>query len=172
MPFLIQNRKTYLDEWLKYNHVAARRVRLRANQRIQSLLGTHENLISDRFHEHLAQPANRHRFSSYLDCTESQLRDRHRLILGQLICAIRTGDMAVFMNCCRHLAERWRRQDLPLEELWEALDALAKVCETTLAEVSHPDTLEQALYDHVTMTFQFAIDAVQEIHERHLVTHY
>ena len=85
---------------------------------------------------------------------------------GQLLCAIRTGDKGAFMNCCRAQAERWREQGLPLEQFWEALDTLGHVCVATLREAPEAAELEPALYDHVTMTFQFAIDAVHEEHER------
>jgi nucleoside-diphosphate-sugar epimerase len=117
MPFLIQNRKAYPDEWLQRNHVTARRVRHRLSARIAAMLAVHEERICSRFGEFLQDPANRSRFPAYLDCTPSQLEDRHHLIVGQLMCAIRTGDKGVFMNCCRHLAERWLGQGLPLEEL-------------------------------------------------------
>jgi len=165
MPFLIQNRKTYPEEWLKRNHVAPRRVRLRVSAQIQSLLAAGEEAVRRQFARILREPVNRARFSRYLDCSPTHLDERHHLILSQLICAIRTGDKGVFMNCCQGLAERWHEQGLPLVELREALDELSRVCVAVLRTSPEANGLDQALYDHITMAFQFGIDAVHEVEE-------
>ena len=165
MPFLIQNRKDHPREWLRRNHVAARRVRLRVSTRIQAALAGHEATVLRRFDEWLRDPSQSHRFTAYLDCSPTHLEEQHNLILGQLLCTIRTGEKGIFMNCCRALAERWREQGLPLEQLEAALDSLGQVCVATLREAPEAAGLEPALHDHLTMTFQFAIDAVREVHE-------
>ena len=167
MPFLIHNRRTYPDEWLKRNHVAAKRVRLRSSTKIQTLLAAHEDAICRRLEQVLQDPVRSHRFSAYLGCLPEHLEERHHLLTAQLLCAIRTGDKGVFMNCCRHLAERWREQGLPLEELWGALECLDQVCLETLRKLPEAAELESALNDHISMTVHFAIDAVHEVNERH-----
>ncbi len=166
MPFLVHNRKTYPDEWLKRNHVAAKRVRLRSSTKIQALLAAREDAICHRLEEVLQNPVRSHRFPAYLGCGREHLEERHRLLVEQLLCAIRTGDKGVFMNCCRHLAERWREQGLPLEELWGALECLDQVCLETLRKLPEAAELEPVLNDHISMTVHFAIDAVHEVHER------
>lgn len=166
MPFLIHNRRTYPDEWLKRNHVVARRVRLRASTKIQALLAAHEDVICHRLEEVLRNPVRSHRFPAYLGCPPDHLEERHHLLMAQLLCAIRTGDKGVFMNCSRHLAERWRDQGLPLEELWGALECLDHVCLETLGSLPEAAELEPAFHDHISMTVHFAIDAVHEVSER------
>lgn len=166
MPFLIQNRKTYPDEWHHRNHVAVHHGRLRINMKIQALLADNEDAICRRLHEFLTDPANRPRFSAYLAGSLPQIETRHHLLLKQLMCATRTGDMGVFMNCCRHLAERWQEQGLPLGELREALESLGQVCLATLQHGADSKNLRNALHDHITLTFQFATDAVQDVHDR------
>jgi nucleoside-diphosphate-sugar epimerase len=169
MPFLIHNRKNFPIQWLKRNHQTERRKRLRSNSMIQKLLANNERLICERFQKYLQNPDNRAQFAAYLDCTPAQLEDRHHHIMSQLMCAIRTGDKGVFMNCCEFLAERWWEQGLPLEELWTALESLSEICAQALRGLPEAERFENALYDHITMTFQFAIDAVLDVHDRHLV---
>ena len=166
MPFLIQNRKTYPDEWLKRNHVAPRRTRLRASTKIQALLAAREDAVCRRLEEVLRAPVRSHRFPAYLGCTPEHLEERHRLLIAQLLCAIRTGDKGVFKNCCWDIAEHWREDGLPLEELWGALECLDLVCLETLRTLPEAAGLEQALNDHISMTVHFGIDAVHEVNER------
>ena len=166
MPFLVQNRKTYPDEWLKRNHVAPRRTRLRASTRIHALLAAREDAVCARLEEVLRHPVRSHRFPAYLGCTPEHLEERHRLLMAQLLCAIRTGDKGVFKNCCWAMAEHWREEGRPLEELWGGLECLDLVCLEALRKLPEAAGLEEALNDHISMTVHFAIDAVHEVNER------
>jgi hypothetical protein len=165
MPFLIHNRRAHFEEWLRRNHLAARKGRGLASSRIHELLSSHQQEIGRLFNEHLREPGQRERLTAYLDASQDQLDVRHRLLLEQLLCAVRTGDQAVFMNCCRHMAERWWVAGLPLEELWKALDELGRLCVAILERDPAADGLGQEIYDRITMTFRFAVDAVKELQE-------
>ncbi len=164
-PFLVQNRKAHYAEWLKRNHAVAYRTRLRAGARVHELLSRHQDRICETFLDYLGDPSQRARFADYLNCSGVQLEDRHRLLLDQLIAAVRNGDKAVFMTCCQHMAERWYADEKSLKELWEALEAMGEICLTVLQEDPEAKGLFQDLYDHITMTIQFAIDAVHEVDE-------
>jgi nucleoside-diphosphate-sugar epimerase len=170
IPFLIHNRKAHYDEWLRRNHLAARKTRGLASSKIHELLSIHQQEIGLAFSEYLLQPTQRQRLAAYLDAPREQLDERHRLLLEQLLCAVRTGDKAVFRNCCQHMAERWWVSGLPLEELWQALDELGRLCVTVLRKDPEAENLGQAIYDQITMTFRFAVDAVMEVQE-HLGAH-
>ena len=165
MPFLIHNRKAHYDEWLRRNHLAARKTRGLASSKIHELLSIHQQEIGHLFSEYLLEPTQRKRLAAYLDAPQKQLDERHRLLLEQLQCAVRTGDNAVFRNCCQHMAERWWVAGLPLDELWVALDELGRLCVTVLQQDPKAENLEQEIYDQITMTFRFAIDAVMEVQE-------
>jgi nucleoside-diphosphate-sugar epimerase len=165
MPFLIHNRRTHPEEWLRRNHVAPRRVRLRSSTRIEALLAARQDSICERLEETLRNPVRSHRFCGYLDCTREHLEERHRHLVEQLLCAIRTGDKGIFMSTCRHLAVRWREDGLPLEELWGALELLDRACLDAVKGLPEAEGLEQALHDHISMTIHFGIDMVHEVSE-------
>lgn len=165
MPFLVHNRRAHYACWLKRNHVAAYRNQLRSVSKVHELLSRHEDEICTKFLEYLSQDGQRERFSTYVGCPRIQLEDRHRLLLDQLMAAIRTGDKAVFMNCCQHMAERWYGDGMPLAELADALRALGNLSILVLAQDPEAKALSQDLYDHITMAFQAAIDAVLEVDE-------
>ncbi len=79
--------------------------------------------------------------------------------------AVRTNEKALFMSYCRDLAERRFRQGVPQEEVCRALTLLKQVCMSQLSEEEELAPFERALYDHVTMTFQFGCDQVAELYE-------
>jgi nucleoside-diphosphate-sugar epimerase len=164
-PFLIQNRKAHHAEWLKRNHIVAYRTRLRASAKVHELLSRHQLGICRRFREYLSGPAQQHRFADYLSCSEVQLEDRHRLLIDQLMSAVLNGDKGIFMTCCQHMAERWYADGKPLGQLLEALEALGETALAVLREDREAKGLSQNLYDHITMTIQFAMDAVHEVDE-------
>jgi nucleoside-diphosphate-sugar epimerase len=171
MPFLIHNRRTRPVEWLRRNHVAPRRIRLRTSTWIEALLSARQDAICRRLEDVLRNPVRSHRFPAYLDCTTEHLEERHRHLVEQLLCAIRTGDKGVFMATCRHLAERWRQDGLPPEELWGALECLDHVCLEAVRGLPEAEGLGQALHDHVSMTIQFGIDVAHEVSERQGLEH-
>jgi nucleoside-diphosphate-sugar epimerase len=166
MPFLIHNRRTRPDEWVRRNHVSPRRVRLRTSTRIEAMLAARQDGICQRLEDVLRDPVRSHRFPGYLDCTQEHLEERHRHLVEQLLCAIRTGDKGIFMSTCRHLAERWREDGLPHEELWGALECLDYVCLEAVRDLPEAQGLEQALHDHISMTVHFGVDMVHEVSEQ------
>lgn len=165
LPFLIHNRKAHYAEWLKRNHMAAKTPRREVGGQIHDLLASHVGDIGGRYLHQLAQPAQRERLPAYVDGSRSELVERHRLLLEQLLCAVRTGDKAVFMNCCLHMAERWWLAGLSLDDLCEGLQGLGRVCLEVLGEDPAATGVAESLQDHIEMTFQFAIDAVREFEE-------
>lgn len=165
MPFLIHNYASDPLEWLRRNHIAEKRARGRAGREVHALLAAYEEEICARLPYAFREPGRCERFSSYLDRSELELLRRHRRFLRSLMSAVHGGDKAVFMSFCLREAERWYAMGRPLEELWEALEVCNEVCLEVVGRDPEARGLAQALYDHVTMTFQYAVDAIQELDE-------
>jgi hypothetical protein len=145
--------------------MAAKGPRRRGSGRVHDLLASHVDDIGGRYLRQLQQPARRERLPAYAEGSRSELEERHRLLLEQLLCAVRTGDKAVFMNCCLHMAERWWLAGLSLDDLCEGLDGLGRTCLEVLREDPASAGSSDSLHDQIAMTFQFAIDAVRELEE-------
>ena len=64
------------------------------------------------------------------------------------------------------MAERWWVAGLPLDQLWQALGELGRVCVSVLEQDPVARNLSLEIYDQITMTFRFAIDGVMEVQER------
>jgi hypothetical protein len=98
------------------------------------------------------------------------LRERwcvqHRVLLEELMTSVRTGDRGIFFEACRELAARWRDHGCQPEEICASLEALRDACLTALRGERNDGDWAGALHDHVSMTFQFGEDGVQEEFER------
>lgn len=165
MPFLIHNRKAHFAEWLKRNHMAAKGPRRWTSGPVHDLLESRVDDIGRRYLQRLQQPAQRERLPAYVDGSRAELVERHRLLLEQLLCAVRTGDKAVFMNCCLHMAERWWLAGLSLDDLCAGLEGLGQTCLEVLREDPVSAGFAESLHDQIAMTFRFALDAVRELEE-------
>jgi nucleoside-diphosphate-sugar epimerase len=166
MPFLIENLQTEPLEWNLRNRAAMKEVRLRNNLRLHRLLLAHEAEIRALFTEALLGPGGRDRFPGYQKVSASDHQWHHRLILRQLMNAVRTREKAVFTAYCRDLAERRFEQGFEAAEVCAALDELDRICLSVLRRDPEGASLAAELQDDVTMTLRFGADQVQDVFER------
>lgn len=165
LPFLIENFKTDPVEWYRKNREAMKSVRLRENLRIHRLLELHEQEVREFFTALLVGSERQTRLPHYEAIPHQEHQWHHRLILRQLLNAIRTRERGLFMAYCRDLAARRLAQGFDLEEVCYAVASLNTACLRVLAGCSEAAGLEQAIHDHVTTTVQFGIDQIQEVYE-------
>ena len=140
-------------------------VRMRPNLQVSALLAKHRDEISSRFTTALQERAAAGTLPSYGEIGTAEHRWNHRLILRNLINAVRTRDRSVFLAYCEDVAERRWEQGFGAEELCGALELLSEICLSVLSD--DPDSLEVApyFYDHVTVTIRFGTDHVLEVYE-------
>lgn len=166
MPFLIENLKTEPLEWNVRNREAMKEVRLRNNLRLHRLLLAHEAEISAVFTEALLGSRGCERFPRYQKVSPSDHQWHHRLILRQLMNAVRTCERAVFTAYCRDLAERRFEQGFQVSEVCAALDELNRICLMVLGRDPESAGLAGELQDDITMTLRFGCDQIQDVFER------
>jgi hypothetical protein len=163
LPFLIENKKTEPEAWHTRNRAALKAVDLRPNLRVHRLLERHEDDIAALFTRRLGDAS---RFPHYAALTDLEHRWNHRLILHQLMSAVRTRERAILAEFCRDLAERRYRQGFAVEEVRGALEELDRICFSVLRGDPESEPLLQEMVDHITMTLRFGCDAVEDAFER------
>jgi len=89
----------------------------------------------------------------------------HRLILRNLLHAVRTRRKGLFMAYCRDLAERRAALGFQAAEVIYALDAMHHACHDVLCTFSKELSLSQELHDTVIRTIRFGIDQVEMVYE-------
>jgi nucleoside-diphosphate-sugar epimerase len=163
MPFLVQNRKSLPVEWQRRNHAALRGVRGHENLRVHPLLERSAPDVASALADYVLDPSRGERFAGLRALGRERHLGASTLLLNALVDAVHSGEKAVFVGACRELGERWRAEGVSLDELNGYLDALGDLCVLALVGHDASESWALALHDHVTMTVQFAVDAVLDM---------
>lgn len=166
LPFLLENLRSDPVEWRRRNRAAMRHVATRPNLKIHWLLGRHEEEITERYTSALRRRAADGQLPSYRDVPAADHEWNHRLILHQLMNAIRTRERSVFLGYCNDLAERRRRQGYSAAELCSALEELDRICMDALERDPDAEDVRELLHAHITATILFGCDRVMDAFER------
>lgn len=165
MPFLIENLKLDPGEWLRRNRAAMKQVRMRVNLRIHRLLEAHEQEIAEAYQARLNSPENATLFPNYRRLSNEVSAWNHRMVLRNLMNAVRTRERAVFMAYCRDIAEARFAAGFSAEEVCAALEVLNDVCTRAILEDPESEGLQDRIFEHLTMTMRIGEDQVQEVFE-------
>jgi hypothetical protein len=165
LPFLLENYRVDQPEWQRRNRAAMKPVTFADHLKIHALLQKHEEAIVRAFHAQLTSADARRRFASYQRLSDDEHRWNHRLVLHELMTAVRTAEPGIFAGYCRELAVRRLGQGFDPSEICEALEMLNLVCLRTIRKDPDSRGLRQSMLDYVTMTLRFGCDQAQEICE-------
>lgn len=165
MPFLIENLRTDPAEWNRRNREAMKAVHLPDHLRVHWLLKRHEDTIIREFNALLTGPQGRERFASYQHLSAEDHEWHHRLLMRQVLNAVRTRDRGVFMGYCRDLAMRRMAEGYQGTELCGALEGFNLTCFRVLRRDPEAKDLRQAILDHLTSTLRAGCDQAQEVFE-------
>ena len=166
MPFLIENLKTDPVTWAELNRAAMKEVHVPTHLKIHWMLEQHQETIMREYTELLTGPYGEERFARYQVLTQEQHEWHHRLVLRNLLNAIRTQDRGVFMGYCRDLAEQRLKEGYTANELCGALEGLNLVCWRVLRREPETKGMRQALTDYVTSVLRAGCDQAQEVYEQ------
>jgi hypothetical protein len=165
MPFLVEHRKTYPTEWHRRNHAVMRHARRHDNLRIHQLLEARAESICTKATDKVLTGPKSGKFGAYHRFSRDQLCGQHRVLIEELMMAVRTAEKGIFFEACRELAAHWHDHGLGADDICAGLEVLRDACLTALHSDSTDDAWAGALHDHVTMTFQFGVDGVHEASE-------
>jgi nucleoside-diphosphate-sugar epimerase len=165
LPFLLENYKIDPLEWNLRNRNAMRKIFLLPNLKIHRLLEKHEAEILWNFAQVLSGPDYADRFPTYKVVPADQTEWNTRVVLRQLMSAIRTLERGVFRAYCRDLGRQRSEQGYNCDEVCAALEELDRWCTKFLSEDPDSEDVRDVLPFHITMTVRIGIDEVQDAFE-------
>jgi nucleoside-diphosphate-sugar epimerase len=163
MPFLVQNRKSLAVEWQRRNHAALRAVRRHENLRIHPVLEREAPEVAAALTAYVLDPSHGERFAGLRELDPERHLAANTLLLDALVDAVHSGEKGLFLSACREMAEGRRAEGIPLHEVTALLDVLGDLCVLALVGQDSSASWALALYDHVTMTVQFAADSILDM---------
>ena len=165
LSFLLENLNSDPGQWNARNRAAMKHVHIRPNLRVAQLLVNHREELSRRYTAALIARADSGDLPSYAGVDEDEHRWNHRLVLRNLINAVRTRDRSIFLAYCEDLAERRWEQGFSADDLCGALDILNQVCLAVLSEDEEVGEEELYFHEHISVTIRFGADHVIEVFE-------
>jgi hypothetical protein len=166
MPFLVENRKSDILEWNRRNRAAFKAVRIEDNLRVHWMLQKHETEILDAYHAAHTGSESGGRFPTYQErFPPADLEWNRRLLMHELMSAVRTGDKSILTSYCADLAVRRYHEGFPAGEVCAALELLNVVCLRVLRRDRETDGMQSLLRDHITKTLRYGCDRAQETFE-------
>ncbi len=166
LPFLIENFKADPVEWNRRNRSAMKRVEVRDNLRIYWLLVRHGQEIENEFFERIYSPESTSRFPNYRLLDTEEHRWAYKMLLRQVLAAIRTGDRAIVADYCRDLAERRYHEGFSAEEVCGALQLLNQITLKVLRRDKETEGMFRQLREQVTMPMRWGCDQAQDRFEQ------
>jgi hypothetical protein len=164
MPFERPWMAKYVDKQMKVD-ASYTRGRISWEPRVAQLLVNHREELSRRYTAALIARADSGDLPSYAGVDEDEHRWNHRLVLRNLINAVRTRDRSIFLAYCEDLAERRWEQGFSADDLCGALDILNQVCLAVLSEDEEVGEEELYFHEHMSVTIRFGADHVIEVFE-------
>lgn len=165
IPFLVENMKNDPIEWHRRNLAAMRTVEIQPNLRLLQLFEARERTILETSLQTSLGPETAPLYPSYRKLGEDELRWAKRQLFLQLKNTIRARDIAIFKAYCRYLAERRYRQGFPRGEVCHMVAQDRDCCLRILSQDPGSRGLEDALRDHVAMTFMVGLDEIEDAYE-------
>ncbi len=164
--FLIENMKTYPEAWNYNNEVALHRIGRRPNLIIHDALVEIRDKLTDRICAELCNVDNRKRFMHYQEMNEETLKWYITFIYQLVITAVRTRDRSLIRNYAQIIAQRRYIEGFHNQEVREAFMTIGTIISTELRKLDKLKDLHQRIYDYVDMTFQMAIDEIEDYQDR------
>src|SRR5512141_1767056 len=161
LPFLLENRSMYPLDWHRLNRAAMKKVYVPQNLRLYQLLERHQAELVEEYSKALDDA----RLPSYEHVSPEDHEWHHKMILRQLMNAVRTQDRHVLVASCGDLAERRYRKGFREEDLCRAITALDGVCAAVLSRDPEARTLAGEIHDDVTTPLKWGVDRIQETYE-------
>ncbi len=165
IPFLVENMKSDPIEWHRRNLAAMRTVEIQPNLRLLHAFEAREREILERSMQEALAPEATRLYASYHRLGEDELRWAKRQLFLQLKNTIRARDVSIFKSYCRYLAERRYRQGFGCRELCRMVAQDRDACLRILSQDPGSRGLEDALRDHVAMTFMVGLDEIEDAYE-------
>ena len=160
---MIENMKSRSEAWSMRNEAAMRRVARRPNLVLYDVLEEIRDETVDRIIDYISLPVNKDRFCRYRTMDPETQRWFVALVYQVLSTAVRSRDLQLVRHYAQVIAVRRRKEGFSVDQVCDFLGTIGEIIADALRERSELADLGQLIHDHVTLSFQLAIDGVEDV---------
>lgn len=163
---MIENMKSHREAWRLKNDAALHRVGRRPNLIISEVLTDLREDMVERIVEAVSSPENAGRFCRYADMERDELRWFITLLYQVLATSVRTRDRRLVRRYARMIAVRRKREGFTAAQVQDFLATVGGIIGESLRIRPELADLSQQIHDNVSLSFQLALDGVEDAFER------
>ncbi|MEN8222751.1 MAG: NAD(P)-dependent oxidoreductase [Acidobacteriota bacterium] len=159
MIYLIENMKSFPQEWHSRNMNPHRKDPVRPNLIIGNVMNVEKERIVNMILTHLITSPD---YPNYQSLEPDRLRWFIHLVYNLLMGSVRNGDRHSVISYYRYLASIRKKGGFPLEELKSALLKLGDIIIEELGKIPGLIDMGQYLNNHIRLTLEMAADEVDD----------
>ena len=164
--FMIEKMKSHPGAWNVRNEAALLRVAQRPNLLIHDVMVLIREDTIDKIVEKILLPENKSCFLNYQSMDDKLIRWHITLIYQLTTTGVRTRDRMLLRNYAHIISYRRFIEGFKVDEVSNCMLSIGEVISTALKEHPELKNMEQRIYDFITMTFQVAVDEIEDSFER------
>jgi len=164
--FMLEKMKSHHDAWNLRNEAALLRVAQRPNLLIRDIMVELRDETIDKIMEKILLPENKSCFLNYHAMDEKLIKWHVTLIYQLTTTGVRTRDRMLLRNYAQIISYRRFLEGFKVDEVASCMLSIGEVISNALKEHPEMEKMEQRIYDYITMTFQLAVDEIEDSYER------
>ena len=163
---MVENMKSHHEAWRLKNEAALHRVARRPNLIICEVLNDLREDLVERIVSEISAPANAERFCRYHNMDRDELRWFITLVYQVLVTAVRTRERRLVRRYARVIAVRRRSEGFSAAQVQDFHRTVGAIIVDALRIRPELADLKQQIHDNVHLSFQLAVDGVEDAYER------
>ena len=162
---LLDKMKSHPNEWLIKNEAATKRQTHRPNLLIYEQLIKDETNILNKIESILFSEENRDKFPNYKKLSQKDLRISLSTLYHLLLASVRSADRSLMQNYMEEIALKRYTSGFTVQEMVNAISGISQTITEELGTIPEFNNEKQEIYDYVGLTFQLAIDVLEDVFE-------
>ncbi len=164
--FMLEKMKSHRGAWDLRNEAALLRVAQRPNLLIHDIMVELREETIEKIIEKILLPENKSCYLNYQAMDEKLIKWHVTLIYQLITTGVRTRDRMLLRNYAQIISYRRFIEGYKVDEVANCMLSIGEVISDALKEHPEMEKMEQRIYDYITMTFQLAVDEIEDSFER------
>jgi nucleoside-diphosphate-sugar epimerase len=163
--YLLDKMKSHPNEWLIKNEAATKRQTHRPNLLIYEQLIKDEMRLLDKIESILFSEENNHKFPNYKQLNRRELRITLSTLYHLLLASVRSADRSLMQKYMEEIALKRYTSGFTAKEMTDAVSGISETIINELESIPELANEKQEIYDYIGLTFQLAMDVVEDVFE-------